>query len=171
MWAWLVSLFNRFKPLSLPFPEEKPDYSQTVENVSITDSINKWLTKYSVPVEFHNFWRTKIKIYLDPDYQYPSGVWEEGGVRNMRIRPEFVNPGLIAHEQAHNSYSLLTDSERQLFSIAYAPLKKTDAYIKLLYRTNTYGLTNDVEAHAEIYRYIGPEKMPAVLRQYYPKLI
>jgi len=39
----------------------------------------------------------------------------------------------------------------------------------LLYAKNPYGLTNDIEGHAEVYRYIG-EKMPEQLKRYYPML-
>ncbi len=164
--CWLSKLF---KPLSLPYPEEKPDYSQTIDNVNISLVIDKWLLNYYVPSVYWDFWKTKIDIVVDPNYQYPAGVWEENGVRHMRVRPEYLNVGVIAHEQAHNSYSLLTDLEKQLFSTTYTPLKTTDPLIKLLYKTNTYGLTNDVEGHAEVYRYIGYD-MPPTLKAFYPKM-
>ena len=51
----------------------------------------------------------------------------------------------------------------------YAPLKNSDPLIRLLYSKNAYGLTNDIEGHAEVYRYIG-QWMPAQMKPYYPML-
>ncbi len=162
--------FSRlFKPLKLPYPEEPPDYNQTINTVDIGWVIDCWLFGYYVPPEHWNYWRTMIDIKIDTTINYSAGVWEEGGMRHMRVRPEWLNPGVIAHEQAHNSYALLNDMDKQFFNVAYTPLKTTDPLIKLLYSKNAYGLTNDIEGHAEVYRYIG-YKMPEVLKQYYPKL-
>ena len=165
--CWLTNLFK--KPLSLPYPEEKPNYSQTIDNVRPLNVVDKWLHDYNVPFEFYDYWQTKIIITIDLTIPYPAGVWEENGVRHMAVRPEWLNAGVIAHEQAHNSYALLTDAGKFEFNADYTPLKTTAPLIKLLYKTNTYGLTNDIEAHAEIYRYLG-YKMPEILKQYYPKL-
>lgn len=168
-WHWLTNLFKKPKPLTLPYPQEQPDYSQTAENVNAPSIVVLWLTSYHVPTEFWNFWETKIVITVDPDYYYPAATWEENGVRHLTVRPEWLNAGVIAHEQAHNSYSLLSDAEKQAFSKEYTPLKSTDPLIKLLYSINTYGLTSDIEGHAEMYRYLG-DKMPQSLKRYYPKL-
>jgi hypothetical protein len=64
---------------------------------------------------------------------------------------------------------LLTPAMKANFSAVYTTLKNTDPLIRLLYSQNTYGLTNDVEGHAELYRYLG-EKMPEQLKQFYPKM-
>jgi hypothetical protein len=87
----------------------------------------------------------------------------------MVIKPKWLNPGVIAHEQAHNSYALLTPAQKASFSTVYTPLKNTDPLIKLLYSKNAYGLTNDIEGHAEVYRYLG-RQMPQQLVPYYPQL-
>lgn len=87
--------------------------------------------------------------------------------RLMWIRPEWANPGVIAHALAHVSYSLLTMKMKEDFSTVYTPLKNTDPLIKLLYYQNRFGLTDDIEGHAEVYRYYG-DKMPDQLKQYYP---
>ncbi len=157
------------KQLTIPHPEEKPDYFQAIGILDLSLAITEWLVSYHVPTEYWDYWRTKIDIEIDPTIVYPAEVHEENGIRHMVIRPEWLNAGVIAHEQAHNSYALLSDIDKQFFSAAYIPLKTTDPLIKLLYKTNTYGLTNDVEGHAELYRYLAGS-MPEILKQYYPRL-
>ncbi len=175
--CWLSKLFktkilpqnNIVISETIPFPEENPDFSQTIGNVIVSNVINKWLIDYHVPLEFWDYWRTMIDIVIDIEIQYPAQSWEADGIRHIAIRPAWLNPGVIAHEQAHNSYALLGIELKALFSTAYTPLKTTDKFIKLLYSQNSYGLTSDIEGHAEVYRYLG-NKMPDILKQYYPKL-
>jgi len=156
-------------PSSLPHPEEQPDYSRNLENTSFTDVLNKWFEVYNVPEQYREFWQDKIAVTVTVDISYPAGTWDEDGKRHLAVRPEWLNPGVIAHEQAHNSYALLTDGQKTEFSVVYNPLKDTDTLIKLLYSQNQYGLSGDVEGHAEVYRYLA-EQMPEQLKQYYPKL-
>ena len=157
-------------PPVIPHPEEQPDYTKTVENVNVDDVLNKWLVSYNVSEEYHDYWKQQIVVTVTDTIPYPAGTYANGdGKRHLIIRPEWLNPGVIAHEQAHNSYALLTDEQKAEFEATYTPLISTDKYIKLLYSTNTYGLTSVVEGHAEIYRYLC-EKMPDVLKQFYPKL-
>jgi len=99
----------------------------------------------------------------------PAATWEAGGKRHLVIKAPWLNPGVIAHEQAHNSYALLNPNQKTAFASIYNSLKNTDPLIKLLYSINTYGLSTDIEGHAEVYRYIG-QQMPAQFKQYYPKL-
>ncbi len=167
MCKWLNGLFK--KQLVLPYPEEKPDYSQTIDNVNVQSVIGKWLVSYFVPEEYWSYWRTKIDIKIVTDISYPAGVWEENEIRHMNARPEWLNPGVIAHEQAHNSLALLPDVEKADLGHNLSVVKEFDPLVKLLFKTNTYGLTSDVECHAEIYRYLG-DKMPEVLKRYYPRL-
>jgi hypothetical protein len=157
------------EPLVLPYPEEAPDYTKTVANTNIDTVIDDWLIKYKVPEIYYSYWRNQIEIKVDDTLPYPAATWEQDGKRHLSVRPEYCNAGVIAHEQAHNSYSLLSGAERTAFSLAYNAVKD-NPYIKLLYSINTYGLQNDIEAHAELYRYIGLEKLPATLRPYYRKL-
>jgi hypothetical protein len=156
-------------PTGLPHPEEKPDYSHNIENTVFLDVLNKWFEIYNVPEQYRGFWQDRIAVTVTVEISYPAGTWDQDGVRHLAVRPEWLNPGVIAHEQAHNSYALLTDSQKAEFSSVYNPLKDTDSFIKLLYSKNTYGLSNDIEGHAEVYRYLG-EKMPEQLKKYYPKL-
>ena len=164
-----------FKPttvrdtLTIPHPEETPDSSRTVSNTDLDAALDKWEIDYNVPEVFRDYWKTKIVISLDENLPYPAATYELNGVRHLTIRPEWVNSGVIAHEQAHNSYALLTNEERANFSTTYTPLKTKNPLIVYLYSINSYGLTNDIDGHAELYRYLG-EEMPEVLKQYYPKL-
>ena len=157
------------KPLTIPHPEEPPNYDQTVNNVSFDSFLLKWFETYNVPTEYRPFWMDKIVVELTDEIPYPAGTWEQDGVRHLAIRPEYLNPGVIAHEQAHNSYSLLTDTQKQEFSLKWNIFKDTDPLLRLIYSTNGYGLTNPTEGHAEAYRY-GWDKIPAVLKPYYPRL-
>jgi hypothetical protein len=155
--------------LSIPHPEEAPDYSKTIESTDLDSALNEWEVNYSVPEMHREYWKTKISMQLNADLPYPSATYEKGGVRYLTIRPAWVNTGVIAHEQAHNSYALLSEEQKTKFSAIYTPLKTTDPLIVLLYSINSYGLTSDIEGYAEVYRYLG-EKMPEELKEYYPRL-
>ena len=113
--------------------------------------------------------KTKIEIKLDNTLPYPAGTYELNGIRHLNIKPEWVNPGVIAHEQAHNSYALLTSEQKTGFTATYTPLKTSNPLLVFLFSKNSYGLTNEIEGHAEIYRYLGAE-MPQELKKYFPKL-
>lgn len=164
-----ATVFSDAPITGLPHPEEKPDYSQTIENTSFADMQDKWFEVYNVPLQYRQYWRDKIIANVTNSIAYPAGTWEQNGLRHLSVKPEWLNPGVIAHEQAHNSYALLTAEQKKEFSRVYNLLKNTDPLIKLLYSKNPYGLTNDIEGHAEVYRYIG-EKMPRELKIYYPML-
>ena len=157
-------------PLAIPYPEEKPDYTQTMENTNVNIAVSRWLLNYAVPVEYWDYWQNSgVIITLRTDFPYPAWAYEKNKQRYMDIKPEYVNAGVIAHEQAHTSYSLLTRKQKAEFSKEYNAVKDTDPLILLLYSTNPYGLTNDTEAHAELYRYLHLA-MPKWLIKYYPRL-
>jgi hypothetical protein len=166
--------------LVLPHPEEPMNSAATLANTDATVVIAKWLQDWAVPAPYWEYWKTAIDIQVYDVYppaitamgirqDTPAGTWEAGGKRHMAIKPPWLNPGVIAHEQAHNSYAILPGSQKTAFAAAYVALKNTDPLIRLLYSINKYGLTNDIEGHAEVYRYIG-QHMPADLKQYYPAL-
>jgi len=156
--------------MTILHPEEPFDPSKTLENTDIDEALDNWCIDYNVPVKHREYWKTQIVIELDPDYPAPAGTWDGvDGKRHLKAQPGYFNSGVIAHEQAHNCYSLMTQDEKNEFSDTYASLKTTNPLITHLYSINTYGLTNDIEGHAEVYRYLC-EIMPAELKQYYPKL-
>jgi hypothetical protein len=166
--------------LALPHPEEAMNPSATMANTNVDAVMTKWLRDWAVPAQHWDYWKKAIDLKVYDVYppsltamgikqETPAGTWEAGGKRYLAIKPSWLNPGVIAHEQAHNSYALLTVPQKAAFAALYNSLKNTDPLIKLLYSRNTYGLSNDIEGHAEVYRYIGL-KMPEQLKQYYPKL-
>ena len=180
----LLKLFSGAKPedepLIIPHPEELPDYEATAD-IEPLPIINDWLLYWQVPTEYWLYWQSAIDVQVYetyPDYMIAWGVspdapafaWEADSKRHIAIKPAFLNKGVIAHEQAHNSYALLTDEERAEFSLVYNQIKDTDPLIKYLYSINPYGLTSDIEGHAEIFRYLQGE-IPVELLKYYPKLI
>ena len=114
-------------------------------------------------------------VELNDKIPYSAGTWKAAGIRHLQVRPEWCNAGVLAHEQAHCSYALLTEDEKLLFETAYNNAQP-HPFIVLLHRVNTYMNQTDklgrhVEGHAELYRYIGLEKLPVTLKRFYPKLI
>jgi hypothetical protein len=157
--------------ITLPHPEEKEDKSITMDNYDLNIVFDTWFRDWQVPVEWRDYWRNAIEIEVTNAISSPAATWDNlsTGKRHLAVKPSYLNAGVIAHEQAHNSYALLTAEQKQEFSAAYTPLKTSDSMIKYLYSINSYGLTNDIEGHAEVYRYIG-KQMPDVLKKFYPKL-
>jgi len=162
-------------PLTLPHPEERENLSQTMTNVNIDDVFQVWYENYNVPIVSRSYFRNTVVVELNDTIQYPAGTWEAAGIRHLQVRPEWCNAGVLAHEEAHCSYALLTEHQKVSFETVYNNAQ-SDPYIVLLHTVNTYmnqtdGLGRHVEGHAELYRYIGLEKLPETLKQFYPKLI
>jgi hypothetical protein len=170
---------KKIKPpeYTLLHPEEKPDYSITMDNYNLDKVIDKWLNDWHVPMDYWNFWSlsgVEIIVTLDTviyfdgkEYKHaPAQSETSNDERVLKVRPEYLNAGVIAHEQAHNSYSLLNVTDQANFNIDLQPFLKT-GIVQYLFTQNAYGLTSPVESHAEIYRYID---VPQSLRKYYPKL-
>jgi len=166
--------------VTLPHPEEAKDATATVENTDIYEVMTEWLRDWAVPEEYWEYWRTAIVIELYDTWPVdmlnlglmadtPAATWDQNGVRHLASLAKWFNPGVIAHEQAHNAYALLPEAQKAEFEALYTPLKDTDELIKYLYSINTYGLTSVIEGHAEVYRYLGGQ-MPENLKQFYPKL-
>ncbi len=173
----LGGLFRRAKPailpepLTLPYPEEHENPTATVQSVNIEAVILQWLVKWDVPDKYFDFWREVrvqvVDFFSDPRYQqYPAITWAED--KRTEVKPVWANAGVLAHEMAHVSYSLLSVSKRLEFGVAYRSVQG-DKVFQLFCDTNSYRNTNEQEAHAEIYRYLGM-RMPPILFQYYPNL-
>ena len=152
----------------LPHPEESQDFTRTLENTSFNHVLNDWFKLYNVPIQYHEFWRKNVRVSITDNLSTPAATWEQDGLRHLAIKPEWLNPGVLAHELAHTSYSLLTDTEKENFSKVYSSLN-SHPLITLLHSKKAYAKKNLIEGHAEIYRYLG-EKMPEQLKQYYPSL-
>lgn len=167
--------------LAIPFPEEAPDFTRTVENTCVADVVDQWMIKHEVPQENWELWRTAIDIQVYDQYpdslmawgisqDWPSFTWESDGKRHMAIKSAWLNVGVIAHEQAHNAWALLTETQQSQFAQIYESLKDTDPYIKLLRSVKEATMYNIVEIYAELYRYLG-RKMPIELQRFYLRLI
>jgi len=149
----------------LPHPKEPVDYTRNMDNTSIHGIIVKWFIDWNVTDT--NYWIDEVDIKLDVSMQYPA--WSSAESRVIGIRPEHCTPGVIAHEAAHVSYGLLNIEEKMQFSSLYFSLKNSGIVAEVL-KQHPYAKSNDVEAHADIYRYASMS-MPDVLKRFYPKLI
>ena len=146
--------------LTIPHPEEAQDNSgELVDLEHVRDVwMIVWHVKASSPMK-------TVELVFDPNSPYPA--YTIG--RKIVFQPSWANPGVLMHEICHISWSLLTDKQQTQFGILHDQLKGTDPYMKLLYSINTYGLTNHIEGHAEIGRYLG-QFMPEILKPFYPCL-
>ena len=170
----ILKLFHKSK-LVLPHPQESQDLTQTMETPGLVEkALNNWFTEWNVPTDNQTYFASKIVINLVQPLiingnEYPACSYDDGTVRHLDIEPSWCNAGVIAHEQAHNSYALLTDEQKTAFTVLFDSLKNTDPKLVYLWSVNSYGTTSDVEGHAECYRYWDKE-MPESLKGYYPKL-
>jgi len=167
--CWLGNLFKpKPLPLTIPHPEEAQNSQPVIDNISFYLVLERWFVEWGVPVEYQDFWRAwPIAIVPNLTYYgnyYPALTW----VDRTEIDPTWANPGVLAHEMAHVSYSFLTITDIGQFDITYQEVK-SDALVELLESQNQYMKTNTLELHAEVYRYLG-QKMPDRLKPFYPKL-
>jgi hypothetical protein len=171
------------QPADLPHPEEPQDLSNNVANTDCNTVLDKWCIQWQVPQNQRIFWKLHIVIQIYDRWpstmlngtvnsDTPAFTWEQDGVRHLASLASWFNPGVIAHEQAHNSYALLSLSQKSDFAGAWLTCR-SDPYQKLLMeqRSLPSALWGDqnIEMHAEIYRYLG-NKMPDKLKRYYPRL-
>jgi hypothetical protein len=151
-----IKLFQKTK---LPHPEEPKGKPVTdIEPVRM-----KWLIDWCVPHDYWNYWMG-IDIYLTANVSFANC-----SDTLICVNPEWANPGVLAHECSHRSYSFLDSAEKVSFGYELINQKVNSPMVRQLFAGNGYGLTSPVEAHAEIYRYLG-ERMPADLKRYYPKM-
>lgn len=149
-----------FKKTRLPHPEEKPDYTQTID---IEDIRTKFY--YDWGVKDWDFW-DKVEIIISLEYAYPA--WTFGS--KIYVRPEWYNTGVLSHEVAHISYYLLSDEQKKEFEIRFNEALLTDKLVKYLYSKKSENMASFVESHAECYRFLGQE-MPEYLKPYYIRLL
>jgi hypothetical protein len=179
----LSAILKLFQKPKLPHPEEPPNPAQTMENTNPVAIMEKWFDSYNVPVGNRQYFRDWliVKLVKPLNYTYiengityikevPSMTYWDGTVRHIDIEPEYCNPGVFAHEAGgHGAYALLSSGQKVDFNILFDSMKNTDPKLVYLWSVNNYGLSSDVEGHAETYRYWG-NLMPECLKQYYPRL-
>jgi hypothetical protein len=156
---WRIKMQNR----SLPYPEEAADFNLKITREQL---LTNFFSKYLVPEVHWDFWKS-VTIQLDSTLPYPAAMVSE--TKTLMLKPEYANPGILAHEFSHLSYYLLAQRQKDWFAEDYQKALKTDDLLKLLDEKNSYMNTSIVEAHAEIFRYLGIQ-MPPSLKMYYPKL-
>lgn len=155
------------EPLVLPHPENAPDYTATMDNVDINTIISTWFDEYAVQNAHRPYWLNDCNIILSQKFTYPAATIAQ--TKTVYVRPEWCNPGVIAHEVCHIVWYELTETERIGYENALYDARQTDELVKLAWETKTYMQTNIVEAHADCYRYLG-QYMPDSLKKYYPRL-
>jgi hypothetical protein len=151
-------------PLAIPHPEEPMNPDATIQSVSVDMVRQSWYLQWQVPESSYPFFDA-IKIKMDPTIAFPA--WTCGN--EITCQPAFCNPGVLAHEMAHVIWFTMTDNQKADFQTAYNAILATDPMMTLLDSQNSYMNTAIVEAHAEVYRYLG-ERMTDSLKKYYPKL-
>lgn len=171
---YLDSIFRLFRKPSLPagrhrltIPHPRSDDPEnqvaTIYNVNLEAVLNDWFIRWHVPPGSYDFFRA-IKITLDDTIKYPA--YASGNT--LVIKPRFANAAVLSHEFSHIVYRLLSLEQKKTFAVEYKYLLTTDPLMILLDAQESYINTNDIEAYAEIYRFLG-EKMHPSLRKYYPK--
>lgn len=167
--------------MNLPHPEEQSVLGQTSANTNASAVAEKWMADWGVPESDRDWWRQNVHIVVYDSFPpevlarytvFPGAIAETdpSGHRVIQILASWLNPGVLAHEQAHTSYwILLTDAQKQAWAGLYSAYCQVPGPIKDLFAQKPYGLTNADEGHSDIYRYLGLQ-MPEELLQYYPKL-
>ncbi len=172
--SWLKKLFHKEQSVppvpkpQIPHPEEARNPEATKQNTSLQAVIDTWLYQWAVPFEYYSFWRS-VDYVLVNGLSVPAATYSES--KRMEINPQWANPGVLAHENAHISYSFLTEQEKADFRTVFnEEVLVRDSLVQLLYSQNQYMKTSVVECHAECYRFLG-FSLPFGLKQFYPKLL
>jgi len=152
----------------LPYPEEPFDPAQTAGNVDPVQVMFDFLENYQVPDEYRAWWLNSVTLDIVEGLNAPELTVAE--LRSIQERPGHANSGVTAHAAGHIVWPFLTPDEQNAFPGVVAALRNTYPRLDLVFTAHPYAGTSRVEAHAEIFRYLGPE-MPTELRKYYPKLI
>jgi len=152
---------------TVPFPKEPENPTATLDNTDLQSVIASWMVSREVPVAYRLFWTEGVKIQLS--YQYPYAAASAETLR-VWVNPVHATPGVVAHECAHISYRYLSDDDRIAWASSFDHALVHDCLLKFVSEKEPYMLHNYIEAHAEVYRYLGPQ-MPKELKRFYPKLI
>ena len=173
--AKILDMLKKPATLSIPHPEEPRNPLATIDSVSFYLVLEKWFSDWGVPAEYQDFWR-RWPVVLVPNLTYlgnpyPALTWGD----QTELDPTWCNPGVLAHEMAHKSWSQLTEWQRSAFNTAYTRLAIGEdkllnfCWHQIAYMRTTWGQNNNIEGHADCYRYLG-KKMPQELKEFYPRL-
>ena len=178
-------LWRKLFGYPLPHPRESRNWCDNTANwvgdvsakPSIADVIGVWLTKWAVPQRYWHYWAAEIPIEVWTPTN-PLG-WESwynstaAGIAfdaSIYIKPEWISPGVIAHEAAHTVYKALSPLLTHEFISEFEAARKDGGLLAQLFNTNVGNMYNTLEIHAEVYRFLGQE-MPKRLIKYYPTLL
>lgn len=163
----------------LPFPEEPRNNEATIENTDIGLIWDKCFEERAVPAANRNALKALVKVELVYPFfvdiggvyqEVPAGTWKDVlGRYNMKCEPQWANSGLFAHELCHPVYDCLTPEERLEFESVYGLQVESNELMVYLDSVNSYMNTTVIEAHAEVYRFLG-QYMPDSLKKFYPGL-
>lgn len=152
MCDWIKNLFHKQK-FAYPEQSKGQDIFTNVNDLKVA-----WCAKYCVE---ELLWGLSLNVVIDNTIKTPAHTIS--GI--IYIQSQWLNIGVLAHEAAHISYSLLDDKKG--FEIVFNYLSDNPK-IKLL--RDMGKLSTIIENYAEIYRYWG-NQMPESLIKYYPKLL
>ena len=161
--------------LVIPHPEEAKKSGVKVADIDIQSLLSDWFVQWEV-INKQYFLGVRIElkenlhvILENRLLKVPAATY--ANAMRMELDPEWANPGVIAHEMAHISYALLSDSQKAEFGIEYNKALEIHELLKFVSSQKPYMRTGGiVEAHADCYRYLG-NLMPENLMQFYPNLL
>lgn len=149
----------------IPHPEEPPNPMATMEYASVFEMVLGWYSGWRVPSRHRDYWDS-VELRIST-----AGTGTISQIPRVTVNLHYTNPGTLAHEMSHISYYLLTEEQKAEFGKVFQEVLQTDKLLKYLYSLpeRAYMRTNDIEAHADTYRFLG-HKMPESLKLYYPRL-
>jgi hypothetical protein len=153
-------------PLAIPYPEEPGNPTQTMDNTDGAATVAAWQMTRAFPPAQLPFWQ---QITVELSLTCPGVAATYDDEKKIRVHPDYCNPGVIAHEMAHISYFRLSGDMQDSFVAAFDQALTTNPLLKYVYDAKGYLHVSGIEAHADVYRYLG-EKMPGSLKGYYPRL-
>ena len=109
----IFDAFNKMpnpQAMELPYPEEAPDYTYTITGEEL---LQRFFNRYFIPEVYWNFWR-RVTIVVDKTLSYPAGMVSQ--TKTLLLKPEYANPGILAHEFSHLSYYELNPNKKASFS-------------------------------------------------------
>lgn len=168
-WALPHNVLTKCK---LPYPEEAP-FEKPLD-ISARALVKGFLEAYKVPGEYHDYWLDDVVSISNPLVILYRGVYINAPAatfdRKVRLDGCWLNNGVLAHEFAHISYSLMPLDKRYEFNNLFKTSAHGYWYVHSMFMQKPYGYYNPVEGHADMFRYLGKD-MPDVFKKYYPRLI
>ncbi|MFA5572421.1 MAG: hypothetical protein WDA42_04880 [Candidatus Bathyarchaeia archaeon] len=171
------------KKYQIPFPEEPVDETVKLEDIDTVKVIRQWYIQYEIQGDW-DFWNGIRELAeeaheVDIDVEQDLPVWNGyqhvlvpaysiSESKLVRFDVNWFNPGTIMHEFCHISYSILKPIQKLAWDDWYYQ-NRNKGVLKYLFSQHPYGLTNPIEGHAEIGRYLG-QYMPEEARKFYPEI-